>query len=188
MMELLTTLAQAGPGAGQTAPIAGHGMMLIWAVVMLAAALALFLIEVFLPTGGLLGFFAGLCAVVGIVLIFRVDTTMGLIAAALILLAAPFLLGFALKILPDTPFYKWITLNSQAAATNDRDDDAPPPPDAITVGIEGRTVSTLRPVGTCLLRGRREECLAKHGTIGPDTPVRVVAVSGSEVYVLPIEG
>jgi hypothetical protein len=38
-------------------------------------------------------------------------------------------------------------------------------------------------VGTCLIDGRREECLARRGTIDAGTEVTVVGVDGSEIFV-----
>ena len=40
-------------------------------------------------------------------------------------------------------------------------------------------------MGTCLLHGRREECLSRAGTIPAGVEVRVVVVDGNEVYVSP---
>ena len=51
----------------------------MWGIVLLGVALALFFVEVFIPSGGLIGIVAGVAAVFGIVLLFRVDTTLGLV-------------------------------------------------------------------------------------------------------------
>ncbi len=170
----------------------GTGTWLIWGIVLLAVAVALFFVEVFLPTGGVLGIVSGLCAVAGIVFLFRVDQTLGAISAGLSLLALPFLMVFALKLWPDTPFAKWITLHESQermtgggsmSATADGLGVKRRSGPAIAVGLEGQALTTLRPVGVCLLDGRREECMARSGAIAAGSKVRVVAIEGSEVWV-----
>lgn len=173
---------------------------LIWGIVLLAVAVALFFVEVFLPTGGFLGAAAGLAAVAGVVCLFWRDSTLGLVAATGVILLLPFALAFALKVAPDTPFAKWITLNDRQQAVSRHE-----PPGgggdgdkraahvlegraSIKVGDVGKTLTPLFPVGTCLIGGRREECLARHGTIDAGTPIKVVVVEGDEVYVAAAEG
>lgn len=192
MHDAIYLLAQAAtqpPAPVNTTP------WLMWGIVLLAMAVALFFVEAFLPTGGIVGGLSGLAAVSGVVCLFWRDSTLGLAAAAAVILALPFALAFALKIAPDTPFAKWVTLNdSQKAVTQKSQDDAalPGPPGAEAAGVQagdvGETLTPLFPVGTCLLGGERHECLAKRGTIEKGARVRVVAVDGSEIYVLPVEG
>ena len=188
MMMALTILAQAttGPPAGS---VGGSGQWLVWGIVLLGVALALFFVEVFIPSGGLIGIVAGVAAVFGIVLLFRVDTTLGLITAAVVLLALPFLVAFGLKMWPDTPFGKWVTLDDEQDTVSDEGEHPAPVvhPDRprLAVGDVGKTLTPLRPVGTCLLHGRREECLSHAGTVPAGVEVRVVVVDGNAVYVMP---
>ena len=192
MHESFTILAQAA-----TPPPAGTDptVWLVWGIVLLAMAVALFFVEAFLPTGGIVGALSGLAAVSGVVCLFWRDSTLGLLAATGVLLAIPFAIAFMLKVAPDTPFAKWVTLKeSQEAVTQRTDSDVPlrrasasDETQAIKPGDSGETLTPLFPVGTCLIIGRREECLAKHGTIDKGTVVRVVSVDGSEVYVTPVE-
>ncbi len=191
MLPLIHTLAQASPAPPPG--VGGTGQWLTWGIVLLGVALALFFLEVFIPSGGLIGITAGVAAVFGIVFMFRVDTTLGLITAAVALLALPFLVGFALKVWPHTPFGKWVTLDDEPDDISDRSHPgAPPTPTAhpdrprIAVGDTGKALTPLRPVGTVMLHGRREECLAQGNTIASGTDVRVVVVDGNEVYVRPV--
>lgn len=199
MHDAFTVLAQAtqtpGGGAGAVDPT----QWLIWGIVLLAVAVALFFVEVFLPTGGFIGAAAGLAAVAGVVCLFWRDSTLGLVAATGVILAFPFALAFALKVAPDTPFAKWITLNDRQKRLRQRgtpgSDGGTPSSEgasggraSIQVGDAGKTLTPLFPVGTCLIGGRREECLARRGTIEAGTPIKVVVVEGDEVYVAPAEG
>ena len=183
--SILAQATTAPPAGG----VGGTGQWLVWGIVLLGVALALFFVEVFLPSGGLIGILAGVAAVFGIVLLFRVDTTLGLITAAVVLLALPFLVAFGLKMWPDTPFGKWVMLRDEQDTVSD-DDEHPAPvvhPDRprLALGDTGKSLTPLRPVGTCLLNGRREECLAQAGTIPAGVEVQVVVLDGNEVYVKP---
>ena len=184
MIYAVTLLAQASSNPPPPAPIGGSGDWLVWGVVLMAVAVALFFVEVFLPTGGVVGGLSGAAAIAGVVMLFRVDSTLGLIAALLCLLALPFMMVFALKVWPDTPFARWVTLENEEAdeAPSVRGDE-PASEAGPAVGDTGKTLTPLFPVGTCLLGGRRRECLARRGTIDAGAEVRVVRVKDNEVYV-----
>lgn len=183
-----TVLAQAPGGA----PAQGTSQLVLWAVVLVGMAAALFLAEVFVPSGGLLGTAAALSLIGGIVMLFRVDTTLGLVGAIVSVLAIPFALLGALKIWPNTPVGRAITLGSNDDELDpNHDGQAPPPapthaPD-IAVGTRGEALTELRPVGTCLLDGRRCECLSESGLIPAGTEVSVVSADGMQVKVRPID-
>jgi membrane-bound ClpP family serine protease len=153
----------------------------LWAIVLLAVALLLVFAEVLVPSGGVLGFLAAICLIGGVVLMFRVDTTLGLVSAIIAVIALPFVLGFAMKIWPNTPIGRRLILQSTQRDANP-DSDAAPDTDDL-VGAAGKSLTELRPVGTCLINGRRLDCLADAGVIEPDQPVRVISVDGMQIKV-----
>ncbi|MFW6059759.1 MAG: hypothetical protein ACODAQ_06230 [Phycisphaeraceae bacterium] len=194
LATLPTLLAQ---GGNQPQP-SDTNWLVIWAVLLLGAALALFFIEVFVPSGGLIGTASAVCLVAGVVLLFRINTMIGLIGATLAMIALPFAIGFAVKMFPNTPIARALTLRSgktdeeeEAALADDTEEPNPTtakratavPDGSPTVGDQGKAVSALRPVGTCLINGKREQCLAVGGTIAPGTAVQVVAVDGMHIRV-----
>lgn len=175
---LCDTLAQAGPNAGQ------GRTMLVWAVVAFGLAFLLLVIEAFMPSGGIIGALAGVCAIVGIVLFFRFDTTWGLASMAITLLSVPFLIAGLIWVWPNTIVGRALTLKDEqkpAHAGDTSGDEA-----AIAVGLEGTAETDLRPVGACRLNGRRVDCFAVAGVIQAGTPVRVWAVQGDTIKVKPI--
>lgn len=196
-------LAQANNGPGQDV-----NWLVVWAVVLLTLAVALFFVEIFVPSGGLIGTAAAVSLVAGIVMLFQIDTTIGLIGATIALLALPFAIGFAIKLLPNTPIARALTLRagrSAAAGVGEVDEEeaeatseegagpvgsasstAKGVPDVPDVGATGKAISGLRPVGTCLIDGKRHDCLAVGGPIGPGTRIEVIAVDGMHVRVRPI--
>lgn len=183
----------------------GANWLAIWAVLLLALAIALFFIEVFVPSGGLIGTGAAVSLVAGIVLLFQINTMLGLVGATIALVALPFAIAFALKLLPNTPIARALTLRSGRSGVDvDQDEDDLEPateeeagpvgpgsltakgvPEGPAVGDTGRAITALRPVGTCVIAGKRADCLAVGGPISPGTPVRVIAVDGMHVRVTP---
>ena len=161
--------------------------LIIWAVLLIAAAILIFFIEIFVPTGGVLGVLAGLAMVSGIVILFYKDTTLGLIGTIVSLVALPFVMGLGLKILPNTPIFKRLTLTERQQATPPLVSDGAHA-SAVVVGDTGKALTELRPVGTVLINGQRVDCLAEQGIIQPGAPVRVVSVDGMQTKVRASEG
>lgn len=184
----MMTLAQSTPPAGQPAPTDDQQWM-VYAIIAFGMAIALLILETFVPSGGVLGVLAGMSAVGGIVMFFRFDTTWGMVSMAVTLLATPFLIGGLLWIWPHTPIGRALTLGDSdddpdepTTGANAGGDDA-----SIAVGLEGVALTELRPVGACRLDGKRTDCIAQTGMIEPGTKVKVVFVDGLTVRVKGIE-
>ena len=160
-----------------------ENLAIIWAVILIVAALLLFFIELFLPSGGLFGLMAGAALVAGIVMLFYQNTTLGLIGTIASLLALPFVIALGFKLLPHTPVFRLLTLSDRQQASPTAGGEHGDGPHGITAGDRGKALTELRPVGTCQIEGKRLDCLAEHGIIQPGTPVRVVWADGMQVKV-----
>ncbi|MAE66849.1 MAG: hypothetical protein CMJ18_21535 [Phycisphaeraceae bacterium] len=158
----------------------------IWALLLFAIALVLFFLEVFIPSGGVIGFVAAATALAAIVFLFNFSRTAGLIAILLAMVSLPFLLGLALKLWPNTPIGRLLTLSAtQKRLTSDdpgRTTEAQTDRNRL-LHARGEAVTDLRPVGCCRLAGKRVECLAIGGMIEAGSQVEVVAISGRDVKV-----
>lgn len=147
------------------------------AIVLLAIAVALFLLEFFVPSGGVLGFLS-VCALVGfIVLLFREDQTWGLIGATVVLLAIPPAVMVAVKYYPDTRIARWLSLQNEPMSESAQRGDAAIEVTQQTkamIGKRGRSVTPLRPVGVCIIDGKRHDCIAEGGIIRADREIEVV--------------
>ncbi len=176
---LFALLIQAAP-APQAVPTDDAALM-TWGVILLASAAAMLVAELFLPSGGLISVAAAIAAVGGLICLFFHDTTLGALATLAVLIATPFIAGFMLKLWPHSPVGHWLILGGG----DDEPDADPPMPKApaVRVGDTGSTKTPLRPVGTCVINGRRTECLAEAGMIDAGTAVRVVDVDGKEIRV-----
>lgn len=150
-----------------------------WAILCLGVAVAIFFVELFVPSGGLLGFVATSALVAGVVLLFKVSTTAGAVGAMVALIGLPLFVLLAIRLWPHTPIFRWLVLNNPAPG-------AGPGPDAEAaslVNAVGTSLTELRPVGTCLIGGKRYDCISEQGVIPPGTPVRVVSADGFQIKV-----
>lgn len=157
----------------------------MWAVVLIGLTFLFFVLEVLIPSGGLLGLMSAVCLISANVCLFMISTTAGMIGmvASLILVPVAFFTG--LKIFPHTPIGRILILGERQKAGADgvkyeehRDAD----PQSL-VGARGQAVSELRPVGICSIDGRRLECISISGVIDRGTSIQVDSVQGMEVRV-----
>ena len=184
MNLLLTTISST---IAQAAPTMQGGDETPWVAFAIAAfgmALALLVLEAFIPSGGVLGVLSGFAAIAGIVMFFQFDTMWGMVAMAVTLLALPFVIAGMLWVWPNTPIGRALTLEENQALVNvpgvltgaDQTD-------AVAVGMEGEALTELRPVGVCRINSQRLDCLSQAGVIEKGTKIKVVRVEGSTVRV-----
>ena len=149
---------------------------LVWSLLLVVVGLALVLLEVFVPSGGVLGLLAVLALGAGVVTAFVEQGAMvGMGVLAGTLLAVPAVLMLAFRWFPSTPIGRRVL---------------PPPPSAddvlpdlslrqrlrSLVGRRGRAASELVPWGSVEIDGDSFEAMSEGGPIAPDAPVEVVAV------------
>lgn len=189
VIQACVTLAQT-PAGGQ--PAQGGGDLVLWAVILIGMAAALFIAEMFVPSGGILGACSLLCLIGGVVMLFWIDDTIGLIGAVVSLIAIPFAFLGALWAWPSTPIGRALTLGGAEDQEESPYDGQDRPMNhthrgEIPVGTVGKALTELRPVGTCLLNGKRQECLSESGVIEPGVQVKVVSSDGMQVKVRPVQ-
>lgn len=160
----------------------------IVALLCFGIAVIIFVAEVFIPSGGLLGLLAAISTVAGIVLMFLTDQTMGAVSMFVVLALLPILIMVMLRWAPETPIAKMLTLSTEQRSGYAPSADPSNPGGATKprlVGKTGKALHDLRPVGTCLIDGERYECLAVRGVIEADTPIKVVSEDGMDIKVMP---
>lgn len=160
----------------------------VWSLILFGIALILFAVELFIPSGGVIGLLC-LAALIGaIITAFMTDSTFGVVALFCALAAIP--LGFLafLRVFPDTPIARWMTLTNEGVSLADEETEDAGRTSASQarremVGVEGEALTDLRPIGVCKLDGKRVDCLAEGGVIESGSRVRVVAADGMQVKV-----
>lgn len=157
---------------------------LIAAVILGVAAFGIFIIELLLPTGGLLAVLCIGCAVASIVLGFMHDPTFGMVLLAGYAVAAPFMLVYGLRFATRSPLGKKLVLSAEIPART-AVDGASVAPALPAVGETGEAITPLRPAGFVRLGGKRIDATAEGDLIDAGTPVEVVSVRDGQVRVRP---
>lgn len=158
---------------------------LIFAVFLYFACAVLIVVEVFVPSGGLISICSLACLVGGIVLFFQYSVTAGWIGIGIAAIMIPSVLVVAYRIFPKTRFGKSVTLTPPER----RQGDAIPDTDKLKdlLGAEGVVLTPLRPVGMCDLSGQRVECVAESGYVDKGKKVKVINVESTQLTVRIIE-
>jgi membrane-bound ClpP family serine protease len=157
---------------------------LLWASLLLVLAMALVMLEVFVPSGGVIGVLAALSVLGSVGMAFYRSPGTGLTFLAVAVIALPAVLAFALKIWPETPFGRRIL------------PDLPMPDEVLPdsehrrtlqdlVGKVGRAKSLMLPSGAAEIAGRTVDALSDGVAIEAGQLVRVVEVRGNRVLVRP---
>lgn len=159
--------------------------LLLWGFGLLVAALLLILLEVFVPSGGLIGLSAGVCALAAVVNFWRVSTTWGLTGLLVVLVLAPIAINFALRLMPHTPMGKRLILTSTQADSERRAalEQQKIEQEQTLVGAVGLALTPLRPVGTIEIEGTKLEALAEGGAVEAGQRIRVTSVQGNQIKV-----
>lgn len=155
----------------------------IWVAVLLLVGLAVMMLEVFIPSGGILGFVsvAAILTAVGTAFL-ELGAVAGMTVLAMTVLAIPTVLSLAFRWFPETPLGRRVL---------------PPPPDPSDVlpgatrrrqlrefiGRSGQAVGELLPWGTVEIGDLVVEAMSESGPISAGTAVEVVGVQGMSLVV-----
>lgn len=156
--------------------------LLIWGLALIAAALVLVVVEVFVPSAGLIGIIAGVLGIVGVVCLFRYETLWGVGGLLALAVLAPLIFAFGLKLMPSTPMGRKLLFGESG------EDPVKPNSDELSplVGAVAEAVTDLRPVGSIMLDGRRVSASSEGTIIPAGTRVKIVAVDGPNIRVRPV--
>jgi membrane-bound ClpP family serine protease len=159
--------------------------LLLWGLGLLAASLLLVVIEVFVPSGGLIALTAAGCGIAGIIFLFRYSTPWGVSGLLAMVVLAPVAFGFALKVWPSTPIgRKMLGAKTEEEEEADRLAALKEREKQLSlVGARGTVITDLRPVGMIQIDGVRMEALAETGFIRAGTSVRVTVVESNQIKV-----
>lgn len=156
---------------------------LVWVILLLVVGLAVMVLEVFLPSGGILGFLSLTAIVAAIATAFlELGSTAGLVVLAVATVVVPAVLALAFRWFPETPLGRRVL---------------PPPPDPADVapaaarrreleklvGRGGHAVSEMLPWGVVAIDGLHVEALSDGGPIARGAAVEAVGLQGRDLVV-----
>jgi len=144
-------------------------------------------LEVFVPSGGILGFVSLLALVAGVATAFlEQGATAGMATLTVVALAVPALLSLAFRWFPETPLGRRVLPPAPEAA------DLLPDPERRRhvrelVGRSGRTASELLPWGRVEIDGEAVDALSDGGPIAAGVAIEAVGVEGRALVVRAVE-
>lgn len=158
---------------------------LIWGLSLVAIALLLVLLEVFIPSGGIIAVVAALVAVAGLIGLYIHDLTWGLTGTLALMVLTPIIVAFALKmwttsrvgrammgVLPEEE------VERQRAAERARREAR-----LALLGAEGVALNDLRPIGVIEINGQRHDASSETGLIRRGARVKVTHVTDFDMKV-----
>lgn len=158
-----------------------------WAVLLLIIGLALAIMEVFVPSGGILGFLS-LSSIVAAIVVGFMDgrSWIGMTVLSVAVFGLPSVLVFALKVWPSTPMGRRMLLGVPTG-----DEVMPDIPRQRSlkdlVGRVGYAKSKMLPSGAVSIEGRTIDAVSEGMPIEVRQRVRVIEVHGSRVVVRPLD-
>ena len=156
--------------------------MIYYCFGLLALGLVFILLEVFIPSLGILGLMAALSIVGGGVLAFiKASQSIFISYVVVSIVFIPVILFTALKLFPKTPIGKYFSLNGPSF--NPRDAQAVEEGIDELINASGQTLTALRPAGIALIEGRRWDVVTRGEMVEKGVTVEVVKVEGNRIVV-----
>jgi len=162
--------------------------LIFWAIALLLLGLSMLILEVFVPSGGVLSFLAVALIVGSVVVAFMHSFQAGTIMLLTVTLCVPVLIWGAVHVWPHTPIGKLILAKRPA-----HPDDVLPETEAYRglnglIGKRGRAISKMLPGGLVTIVGHKYDALSNGLAIEPDQVVQVIDVRTNRLIVRPADG
>ena len=157
---------------------------LFWSLILIALGLCVVILELFIPSAGMLGLLAAVLIVSGITLAFVSDLKSGAVVLLVTALALPVLLAVMIKVWPSTPIGKRILLK------NLKPEDVLPASQHAQelVGQLGVARTKMLPSGIVVVNEQKLDAVSDGLPIDAGQPIKVIAIKGNHVYVEPYDG
>jgi membrane-bound serine protease (ClpP class) len=156
------------------------------AILLVIGSLAIFILEVFLVSFGVLSAVAIALGAGGIILAFKESALFGWILLGSLVVALPICVTMAFKLLPKLPFARGFYLRAPKLTDKERHAAAPSLTDLL--GQVGEATSALRPSGSAILGGKPVQVVSTGELISPGARIKVVEVTGNRIVVEEVPG
>ncbi len=159
--------------------------MLVWGLVLLGCAVLLLVVELFVPSGGIISITSAVVAIAGVVCLWRYDAMAGLGGALSVMVLGPLFIAFMIKIWPHTPMgRRLINAPTEEEVMALRHDEEQQRNQRLAlIGREGKVVTDLRPIGLVEVDGQRYEVLSETHFVPAGSRVKVTQADLSQIKV-----
>ena len=157
---------------------------LLWAFALLSVGVLFLVMEVFLPSGGVLAFFAGSSMIAAIAIGFSGGFRPGMIVTLVTLIVLPISVGLAIKLWPKTPLGRRMVapapdLSADSALAQVRQERES------LVGKIGMATTKMLPSGEVTIDGDAYDAVTAGMAVEPGQVVEVVDVRANRIVVKP---
>ena len=161
---------------------------IIWAILLLSFGLGLAMLEVFIPSAGILGFLSLSAIITAIVLAFYFSgTTAGFLFLGIAAVSLPATVIVAFKWLPNTPFGRRLMLK-MPKETEVLPENDPRRAYQALIGTRGIAKSAMLPGGTISIGDKTYEAVSESGALDTGDPVEVVRIRNNRLVIRKAEG
>lgn len=156
-----------------------------WSMILVALGFAVVVLELFVPSAGLLGVVAAVLFISGIVTGFFYSLQMGAIMLLVVVLFLPILFVMLVKVWPSTPIGKRILIGRM------KEEDLLPNSDDYQldrlIGQRGVAKTKMLPSGMIKIGERSYDAVADGFAIDPGQAIKVVSVKMNRILVQPYD-
>ncbi len=159
---------------------------LTWAIVLVALGLATIVIELFVPSAGLLGIVSAILLLSGIVSAFLHSMEAGAATLILLVLLLPVLFVALVKVWPSTPIGRRILLRrmreEEVILKGEHYDGLKQ-----LIGETGTAKTKMLPSGIVSIQGKTYDAVSDGFAIEPGQAIKVTAVRTNRIFVQPYD-
>jgi len=160
------------------------GDALMWSILLLLLGLGLIALELFIPSGGILGILAALAIIASLAVAFSGGWVLGVSMLVATLLILPLVLAAAIHYWPRTPIGRLLILQTPQSEDDVLPDTLPYRQLKDMVGKRGVAKTKMLPSGAIVVEGRVYDAFSEGMAIDPGQPVRVTAVRTNRLAVV----
>ena len=156
---------------------------IIWAVLLMSVGLGLAMLEVFIPSAGILGFLSVAAIITAIVLAFTSGgATIGFLFLGVAAVSLPTAIILAFKWLPNTPVGRRLMLGNPRGREVLPQDDPRETYQAL-IGSTGIAKSAMLPGGAIVIDGKIYEAVCESGSLESGERITVARVRNNRLVV-----
>jgi membrane-bound serine protease (ClpP class) len=160
---------------------------LFWSILLLVAALALIVLEIFIPSGGVLSVLAALAVIASLAVAFTGGMWTGILMMLVTIVIVPLVVAGAVHWWPRTPIGRLIVLETPAS----EDEVLPDNPEyrrlGELVGKRGIAKTKMLPSGLVEIDDQTYDALTDGVAIDPGQWIQVIAVRARRIVVMPVD-
>ncbi len=157
---------------------------LLWSILLLALGLGLIALELFVPSGGVLGILAALAIIASIAVAFSGGWVTGVVMLLATMLILPLVLAAAIHYWPRTPIGRAILLETPQSEEEVLPDTPEHRKLKDLIGKRGTAKTKMLPSGAVVIEGRVYDAIGEGMAIDPGQPIRVTAVRTNRIVVV----